>query len=197
MKTVDDLVAALRTGAGHDMQQHPPEDGGMKYLVHKWQSPKKPETSWKAETELQIKKTYCVQVKLAGTSRVPFLLWKNLGFSDLDPAGAQTFSLAVKTEKIAKDSREWRRGSYTSARWMRTFPKKGDRDSMLLREEAFKVFGAPPDADQASRFEKKVSRYHEKLATWKRTREPKQRRFRARFKAASSSSGSSDDSSAD
>ena len=51
-KIVDDLVAALQTGAGHDMQQNPPEDGGMKYLVHKWQSPKKPETSWKAETEL-------------------------------------------------------------------------------------------------------------------------------------------------
>ena len=78
--------------------------------------------------------------------------------------------MAVKNETIAKDSREWRRGSYTSARWMRTFPKKGDRDSMFLREEAFKVFCAPPDADQASRFETKVSRYHEKLATWKRTR---------------------------
>ena len=197
LKTVDDLVAALRTCAGHDMQQNPPEDGGMKYLVHKWQSPKKPEKSWKADTELQIKKTYCVQVKLAGTSRVPFLLWKNLGFSDLDPAGAETFSLAVKSEKIAKESREWRRGFYTSARWMRSFPKKGDRDSMLLREDAFKVFGAPPDVDQASRFEKKVARYHEKLATWKRSRERKQRHFRARFRAASSSSSSSDDSSAD
>ena len=103
--------------------------------------------------------------------------------------------MAVKNETIAKDSREWRRGSYTSARWMRTFPKKGDRDSMFLREEAFKVFGVPPDADQASRFEKKVARYHEKLTTWKRSRERKQRRFRARFKAAASSSSSSNDAS--
>ena len=162
LKSVHDLHAALQDGAARDMQQDP---DGMQYEVKIWSSKQKPATLWKAETDLQIKKTYCVQVQLRGTSLRRFVTWENLRFSDMTSNGRGNFDLAMRKEKISQDNKEWRRGHYTSTRWMRTFPDRGDRVTLADKEEALKEF-VPQDAAPvaATCFEQKVIRYQKRLA---------------------------------
>lgn len=192
----DDLIGALKTHADKDMQDNPPAQGGMKYCILKWHSEKKPDFAWKAETDLQIQKTYCVSVRWQGGRQSRFLQWQNHRFSDLAWQEGSIFDLRVLRREIPAAERTWRVGFYTNMRWQRSFPNKNERNSLLSREDALASFTpATEAAESASVLERKVARYE---AFLKRVRDKRRnQRLTLRSRIANGEPSDSSTSSSD
>ena len=198
IKDSKELVAILRAGASEDMKRFPVSAGGMRYEIRFWESERKPPTLYKADTDLQIRKTYCVQAHFVGGPQTRAVRWYNRFFSDLPPKNDATFGLSVKRVAIPSAERDWRRGYYANPRWMRSFPEQGQRDSLIERHQALQDYEqdlGSLSATTPSMLERKLARYQRHLASRKRMQQNKRRTLVSTAAADSSTSSSSDSTS--
>ena len=189
---------ALGVAASEDMKRFPVSAGGMRYEIRFWESKRKPPTLYKADTDLQIRKTYCVQAHFVGGPQTRAVRWYNRFFSDLPPKNDATFGLSVKRVAIPSAERDWRRGYYANPRWMRSFPEQGQRDSLIERHQALQDYEqdlGSLSATTPSMLERKLARYQRHLASRKRMQQNKRRTLVSTAAADSSTSSSSDSTS--
>ncbi|OLQ10433.1 hypothetical protein AK812_SmicGene5853 [Symbiodinium microadriaticum] len=184
LENVDQLIDALRAGAEQDMRQDPPPNG-MKYVITKWTTDKKPPNVWKADAEIQVRKTYCIKLHLAGERR-RVVFWNNHRFSDC-PDG-ERFSVALSKPRVPAADRSWRRGYYGTDKWRKAFPETNTRNTMITRLEALEPYSRVEVRDSTSLFEKRAARYLAKLAVGKARKTRRRRRVQAQREAVDASS---------
>jgi hypothetical protein len=155
-----------QTGAEQDMVNDPPSQGGMRYLILKWDQDRRPTHAWKGEVdEFQIKKSYCIHMQRAGPKTKRFVRYRDGHFSDYDRTKAVTFSLQADSREIAPSDAMWRRGYYMSTRWKRSFPEDGGRNTLIEQESHLSSYEpAMAAAQKMSNFERKIARYEANLA---------------------------------
>lgn len=191
LENVDQLIDALRAGAEQDMRQDPPPNG-MKYVITKWDTVKKPPNLWKADAEIQVRKTYCIKLHLAGERR-RVVFWNNHRFSDC--SDGERFSVALSKPRVPAADRSWRRGYYGTDKWRKAFPETNTRNTMVTRLEALEPYSRLEVRDSTSLFEKRAARYLAKLAVGKARKTRRRRRVQAQREAVDASSSSSSSSS--
>ena len=155
-----------QTGAEQDMVNDPPSQGGMRYLILKWDQDRRPTHAWKGEVdEFQIKKSYCIHMQRAGPKTKRFVRYRDGHFSDYDRTKAVTFSLQADSREIAPSDAMWRCGYYMSTRWKRSFPEDGGRDTLIEQESHLSSYEpAMAAAQKMSNLERKIARYEANLA---------------------------------